>query len=158
MVHVGDIFAACIHLSRTWMSGSFESVRWNASAQTRPRSIHSSENNFGGMEPDPMLTLKEKSILPGKKSFSEEDRTHDAASRRTASPTHYQPSYSGPTRWTKTSGTESATIFINLAEQIQSICNNTGRKTTILARVLWQTHPDKQMDRYLQTDAAVSNC
>ena len=35
------------------------------------------------------------SSLPGKKS-SEEDGTHNAASSRTASPTHYQLSYSGP--------------------------------------------------------------
>ena len=42
-----------------------------------------------------MLTPREKSPLP--EIFSpEEDRTHDAASSRTASPTHYQLSYSGP--------------------------------------------------------------
>ena len=38
---------------------------------------------FGGMRP-----------IPEK----EKDRTHDAASSRTASPTHYQLSYSGPLR------------------------------------------------------------
>ena len=37
-----------------------------------------------------MLTPREKSPLPEKFS-SEEDGTHDAASSRTASPTHYQP-------------------------------------------------------------------
>ena len=36
-----------------------------------------------------MLTPREKSPQPEKFS-SEEDRTHDAASSRTASPTHYQ--------------------------------------------------------------------
>ena len=51
--------------------------------------------SFGRMESEPMLTPREKSPQPGKFS-SEEDRTHDAASRRTASPTHYQLSYSGP--------------------------------------------------------------
>ena len=30
MVHAGCVFVAGIHLSRTLMSGSFESVRWNA--------------------------------------------------------------------------------------------------------------------------------
>ena len=30
MVHAGCVFVAGIHLSRTWMSGSFESMRWNA--------------------------------------------------------------------------------------------------------------------------------
>ena len=29
MVHAGCVFVASIHLSRTWMPGSFESVRWN---------------------------------------------------------------------------------------------------------------------------------
>ena len=30
MVHAGSVFAAGIHPSRTWTSGSLESVRWNA--------------------------------------------------------------------------------------------------------------------------------
>ena len=30
MVHVGCVFVVGIHQSRTWMSGSFESVQWNA--------------------------------------------------------------------------------------------------------------------------------
>ena len=37
-----------------------------------------------------MLTPREKSPLP-EKMFPEDDQTHDAASSRTASPTHYQP-------------------------------------------------------------------
>ena len=41
------------------------------------------------MESEPMLTPKEKSPLLEKIS-SEEDQTHDAASSRTVSPTHYQ--------------------------------------------------------------------
>ena len=47
------------------------------------------------MESEPMLTPKEKKTLPGKKS-SGEDRTRDAASSRTASPTHYQPAIPAP--------------------------------------------------------------
>ena len=50
----------------------------------------------GGMESEPMLTPREKSPLPEK--FSQEDRTHDAASSRTASPTHYQQAISDSTR------------------------------------------------------------
>ena len=50
---------------------------------------------FRGMESEPMLTPREKSPLP-EKSSSEEDRTHDAASHRTASPTHYQLGYLSP--------------------------------------------------------------
>ena len=45
--------------------------------------------SFGGMEPEPMLTPREKSPLPEKFS-PEEDQTHNAASSRTVSPTHYQ--------------------------------------------------------------------
>ena len=44
---------------------------------------------FLGMESEPMLTPREKSPLSEKFS-SEEDGTHDTASLRTASPTHYQ--------------------------------------------------------------------
>ena len=45
--------------------------------------------SFGGMESEPMLSPTEKSTLPEDFS-SEEDGTRDAASSRTASPTHYQ--------------------------------------------------------------------
>ena len=46
------------------------------------------------MKSEPMLTPREKAPLP--EIFSpEEDRTHDAASSKTASPTHYQLNYSG---------------------------------------------------------------
>ena len=47
-----------------------------------------SHPSFGGMESEPMLSPREKSPVPEK--FSPEDGTHDAASSRTASPTHYQ--------------------------------------------------------------------
>ena len=51
--------------------------------------------SFRGMELELMLAPREKSPLP-EKSSSEKDRTHDAASRRTASPTLYQLNSSGP--------------------------------------------------------------
>ena len=57
-------------------------------AQARPQFILSSES-FCGMESEPMLTPREKSPLQEILS-PEEVRTHDAASSRTASPTHYQ--------------------------------------------------------------------
>ena len=53
------------------------------------------ERVFWEMESEPMLTPKGKTPLPEKLS-SEADRTHDAASNRIASQTHYQLSYSGP--------------------------------------------------------------
>ena len=58
-------------------------------AQTRPRFILSSQRAFWGMESEPLLTTRGKSPLPEIFS-SEEDETHDAASSRTANPTHYQ--------------------------------------------------------------------
>ena len=70
-------------------------------AQTGPQLILSSEGVLVEMESETMLTPREKFLLP-EKSSSEEDRTQDATSR-TASPTHYQPSYTGPE-----SGTDSS--------------------------------------------------
>ena len=47
------------------------------------------------MDSKPILTPRKKSSLPEKFS-SEEDQTHDAASSRTASPTHYQRAIPAP--------------------------------------------------------------
>ena len=76
------------------MSGSFESVQWNQCAQTRPRLILSSERVLGDWIQIPCY-LQGKIPSIGKESF-EEDRTHDAASSRTASPTHYQRAIPAP--------------------------------------------------------------
>ena len=57
--------------------------------------LYSHPKEFGGNEPGPILSPREKSPLPGKFS-SEEDRTREAASRRTTSPANNQLSYSGP--------------------------------------------------------------
>ena len=51
--------------------------------------LYSHPKEFFGMESEPMITPREKSPLPETFS-SEEDQTHEAASSRTASPTHYQ--------------------------------------------------------------------
>ena len=56
---------------------------------------------YGGMESEPMLTPREKSPRPEKFS-SEEDGTHDAASSRTASPTHHQRAIR--VQWSDTNG------------------------------------------------------
>ena len=50
---------------------------------------------FFVMESEPMLTPRGKNPLPEKFS-PEEDRTHDAASSRTAIPTHYQRAIPAP--------------------------------------------------------------
>ena len=93
------------------MSGFFESVRWNACVYrldlglySHPKlridiGLYSHPNEFFGrgrggggggcVESEPMLTPREKSPLLEKFS-TEEDLTHDAASNRTGSLTHYQ--------------------------------------------------------------------
>ena len=63
MVHAGCVFVAGIYLSRTRISGSFESVQWNACVHRLDLSLYSHRKSFGGMESEPMLTLREKSIL-----------------------------------------------------------------------------------------------
>ena len=88
------------------MSGSFKSVQMEClCAQTRPRFILSPQRDGvlgvllgfffgggeGGRESEPMLTPREKSLLP-ETIFSVER----PASRRTVSPAHYRLSYSGP--------------------------------------------------------------
>ena len=66
------------------MSGSFESVRWNAC--TDKTSVYTLiRKNFRERSQNPCT------------GGSEEGRTSDATSRRTASPTHYRLSYCGPT-------------------------------------------------------------
>ena len=61
MVHAGCVFLTGIHPSRTWMSGPFDSVRRNACVR-RPRFILSSKKVLGGMESEPMLTPREKTL------------------------------------------------------------------------------------------------
>ena len=46
------------------MSGSFESVRWNACVHRLDLALYSHPKEFGGMESEPMLTPREKSPLP----------------------------------------------------------------------------------------------
>ena len=58
------VFVAGIHPSRTWMSGSFESVRWNACVHRLPDlSLYSHPKEFLGNGVRTMLTPREKSPL-----------------------------------------------------------------------------------------------
>ena len=102
MVHAGCVSVAGIHPSRAWMSGSSESVamEWMC-AHTRPRFIISSERVLGEWSQNPCQLQGQNPLYRKKNLSSEEERTHDAASCRTASPT----SYSGPRsrRWTRLS-------------------------------------------------------
>ena len=48
MVRAGCVFVAGIHPSRTWTSGSFESVRWNACVHRLDLGLYSHPKEFGG--------------------------------------------------------------------------------------------------------------
>ena len=48
MVRAGCVFVAGIHLSRTWTSGSFESVRWNACMHRLDLGLYSHPKEFLG--------------------------------------------------------------------------------------------------------------
>ena len=48
MVHAGGVFVAGIYTSRTCMSGSFESVRWNACVHRLDLSLYSHAKEFLG--------------------------------------------------------------------------------------------------------------
>ena len=66
-----------------------KSVPWNACLHRLDLSLYSHPKEFWGMASEAVFTPMEKSLLSEKFS-SEEDGTHDVASRRTESPTHYQ--------------------------------------------------------------------
>ena len=58
---LGVFFVAGIQPSRTRMSGSFQSVRGNTCAHRLDLGLYSHPKEFWGMEPEPMLTTREKS-------------------------------------------------------------------------------------------------
>ena len=95
MVYAGCVFVASIQPSRTWMSGSFESVRWNAymCVYRLDLGLYSHLKEYWGNVVRTHVNFEGKIPSSG---GSEEDRICDAASRKTASPTHYQLSYSSP--------------------------------------------------------------
>ena len=73
------------------MSGSFESVRWNAYVYRLDLGLYSDPKTFLGKESEATSTPTPREKSPLLEKFSpEEDRINDAASSRTASPTHYQ--------------------------------------------------------------------
>ena len=67
------------------MSGSFESMQWNACVHRLDLGLYSQPKEIWGT----YVNSKGKCPLPEKFS-PEEDQTNDAASSRTESPTHYQ--------------------------------------------------------------------
>ena len=87
------VFVAGIHPSRTWMSGSFECIRWNACVHRLDLGLYSHPNEFWGNGVRTHVNSKGKISSTG---GSEEVQTCSAASCRTASQTHYRLSYSSP--------------------------------------------------------------
>ena len=126
MVHVRCVLVTGIHPSGRWISGFFESVRWNTNVLRLDHCfITLTRQNFGGMELDPMLTPRENSPLP---EGSEEDRIRDAASHKIASQTHYLLSYSGRNKQTASdSGNPSHFIpqqLIALSKSVTDDCSS----------------------------------
>ena len=95
MVHAACwvCFCASIQPSRTWMSGSLKSVRWNACVIRLDLGVYSHPTEFWGNGVKTHVNSKRKIPSTGE---SEEVWTGSAAPRRTVSPTHYQLSYSSP--------------------------------------------------------------
>ena len=93
MVYAGCVFVASIYPFRTWMSGSFESVWWNACVHRLDFGLYSHPKEFWGNGARTHVNSKENIPSIG---ASEEVRACDTASCRTERPTHYQLSYSGP--------------------------------------------------------------
>ena len=75
------------------MSAFFESVIWKAFVHRLDLGLYSNPTEFGGNGVRTHFNSKGKVLTTGS---SEGDQTHDAASRRTASPTHHRLNYSGP--------------------------------------------------------------
>ena len=79
------------------MSGSFESVRWNACVHTLHLSLYSHPNEFWANGVRTHVNSKEKISFTGKKNSPQRRKeTLDAASSRTASPTHNQRAIPAP--------------------------------------------------------------
>ena len=99
MVRAGCVFVAGIHPSRTWTSGSFESVRWNACVHRPDLGLYSHPKEF--LEEWSLNPCKLQGKNPLYWKMSPEDRTRDTVD---SEPKHYQLSYSGPKnrrRWCK---------------------------------------------------------
>ena len=92
-MHAGCVFVASILPSRTWMSGSFESMWWNACVRRLDLGWYSHLKKIWGNGVRTYVNSKGK--IPSTRS-TEEDWTNDAASCRTANPTHYLLNYPGP--------------------------------------------------------------
>ena len=84
MVHAGCVFVAGIHPSKTWMSGSLESMRWNVSVHRLGLGFYSHPKEFWGNGVRNHPNSKGKIPSTG---GSDKVQTRNAASCRTASST-----------------------------------------------------------------------
>ena len=84
MVHAGFVFFASIHPSRTWMSGSFESVWWNACGLRLDLGLYCHPKRWGGgggVKSEPMLTPRENNPLLQGQRRMEYTMLHQAGQR-----------------------------------------------------------------------------
>ena len=92
MVRAGCVFAAGIHPSRTWTSGSFESVWWNAWVHRLDLGLYSHPKEFlGEWSLNPCSLQGENPLY--RKSSPDGDRTCDAVD---SEPKHYQQAIPAP--------------------------------------------------------------
>ena len=92
MVRAGCVFVAGIHTSRTWTSGSFESVLWNACVHRLDLGLYSHPKDFWGEWSLNPCQLQRKNPL-FRKISREEGRTRDAVD---SEPKHYQRAIPAP--------------------------------------------------------------
>ena len=79
------------------MSGSSESLGWNACVHRLDLGLHSHSKKFWGNGARAHVNSEGKNPLYRKKKISpEEDGNHDAASSRTAKPAHYERAIPAP--------------------------------------------------------------
>ena len=81
------------------MSGPFESVQWHASEHRLDLGLYSHLKEFCGNGVRTHVNFRGKIHSTGKNFSPEEYQTDDAASSRTASPTHYQWAILVPHSW-----------------------------------------------------------
>ena len=119
MMHAGCVFVASIYPSRTWLSGSFESVRRNACVHTQTSVYTLIRKSFLGNGVS--IHVNSKGNIPSTRG-SEEGWTHDAASRRTGSPRHHQLSYSGPRSISSSDPWNNTFFFRLMMSRVQRAC------------------------------------
>ena len=75
---LGVFFTAGIHPSRTWISGSFESVRWNACQHRLDLGLYSHPKEFIGNGVRTHVNSQGKNPLPGNQRWIEPMTLHEA--------------------------------------------------------------------------------